>query len=92
MASIHPHRTKKGEHRYDVRYRDGDGRQRSRAFSTLKDAHGFRVEVERKRLAAHGQLPSSKVGGRRLFNQGEVRQWLRFRDEGSTLGEDRPGR
>ena len=29
MASIHPYRTAKGERRYEVRYRDGDGRQRS---------------------------------------------------------------
>lgn len=33
MASINSYRTVKGERRYDVRYRDGDGKQRSRAFS-----------------------------------------------------------
>jgi hypothetical protein len=92
MASIHPYRAAKGERRYQVRYRDGDGRQRSRAFSTHKDAHAFKLEVERKRLAACGQLPAFKAEGRRLFNQGEVRQWLRSRHQGYTLDGNRRGR
>ena len=28
------------------------------------------------RLAAHGQLPSYKLEGRRLFSQTEIAQWL----------------
>ncbi len=51
MASIHPYRTAKGERRYDVRYRDGQGSQRSKSFSARKDAQAFKLEVERKRQA-----------------------------------------
>jgi hypothetical protein len=47
MASIHPYRTARGERRYDVRYRDQHGRQRSQAFSAHKDALAFKVDVER---------------------------------------------
>jgi excisionase family DNA binding protein len=31
------------------------------------------------RLAARGELPSYKVEGRRLFDQGEVMRWLESR-------------
>lgn len=31
------------------------------------------------RLAARGELPSYKVEGRRLFDQGEVARWLEAR-------------
>lgn len=92
MASIHSYRTVKGERCYTVRYRDCDGKQRSRAFSTLKDAHAFRVEIERKRLSARGRLRSAKVVGRRLFTQAELRQWLHSRHEGSTLDRNGAGR
>jgi integrase len=51
MASIHPYRTAKGERRYDVRYRDGQGGQHSKSFSARKDAQAFKLEVERKRQA-----------------------------------------
>jgi excisionase family DNA binding protein len=34
------------------------------------------------RLAAHGELPSYKVEGRRLFNEAEVVRWLEQRREG----------
>ena len=51
MASIHVHQTAKGERRYDVRYRDQQGKQRSRFFSVRKDAQAFRLEVERRRQA-----------------------------------------
>jgi integrase len=51
MASIRSYRTAKGERRYEVRFRDADGRQRSKAFSVRKDADAFRVDVERKRQA-----------------------------------------
>ncbi len=54
MASIHRYRTGKGELRYDVRWRDGAGKQRSRAFSRRKDAERFRVEQDRARQL--GQL------------------------------------
>src|SRR6266508_1993580 len=51
MASINSYRTAKGERRYEVRYRDSAGRNRSRAFSVHKDAQAFRLDVERKRQA-----------------------------------------
>jgi len=34
------------------------------------------------RLAAHGELPSYKVQGRRLFDESEVARWLRTRQVG----------
>jgi integrase len=51
MASIRSYRTPNGQRRYEVRFRDGDGRQRSRAFTARKDAEAFKVDVERKRQA-----------------------------------------
>jgi integrase len=51
MASISPYKTAKGERRYEVRYRDAEGRNRSRAFSVHKDAQAFKLEVERRRQA-----------------------------------------
>jgi integrase len=51
MASTRPYRTPSGQRRYEVRYRDGDGRQRSRAFTAHKDAQAFKLDVERKRQA-----------------------------------------
>jgi integrase len=51
MASINSYRTAKGERRYEVRYRDSAGRNRSRAFSVHKDAQAFKLDVERKRQA-----------------------------------------
>ena len=49
MASIRSHRTRNGQRRYEVRYRDVHGRQRSRTFSVHKDAQVFRLDVERRR-------------------------------------------
>ena len=40
------------------------------------------------RLAASGELPSYKVEGRRLFEQGEVARWLESRRIGAN-GERR---
>jgi integrase len=54
MASVHRYRTRKGDLRYDVRWRDGAGKQRSRVFSRRKDAERFRVEQDRARQL--GQL------------------------------------
>jgi integrase len=51
MASIRSYRTSKGERRYEVRYRDAQGRERSKAFSARKDAQTFKLDVERKRQA-----------------------------------------
>lgn len=51
MASIRSYRTVSGQRRYEVRYRDGDGRQRSRAFTAHKDAQAFKVDVERRQQA-----------------------------------------
>jgi len=49
MASINSYRTAKGDRRYEVRYRDSAGRNRSRAFSVHKYAQAFKLDVERKR-------------------------------------------
>src|SRR6266545_6689483 len=51
MASINSYRTAKGERRYEVRYRDSAGRNRSRAFSVHKDAQAFKLDVDRRRQA-----------------------------------------
>jgi integrase len=51
MASIRSYRTAKGERRYEVRYRNASGRDRSRAFSTHKDARAFKLDIERRRQA-----------------------------------------
>ena len=51
MASIRSYRTSRGERRYEVRFRDGQGRERSKAFSARKDAQSFKLDVERKRQA-----------------------------------------
>jgi integrase len=51
MASIRSYRTSKGERRHEVRFRDGQGRERSKAFSARKDAQSFKLDVERKRQA-----------------------------------------
>jgi excisionase family DNA binding protein len=37
------------------------------------------------RLAARGELPSYKVEGRRLFDRGELADWLQSRREGQGL-------
>jgi integrase len=63
MASIHRYRTTQGELRYDVRWRDGAGRQRSHAFLRRRDAERFRVEQDRARQL--GQLydaPAERFG------------------------------
>ncbi len=51
MAWIRSHRTAKGQRRYEVCYRDADGRERSRTFSVHKDAQAFKLDVERRRQA-----------------------------------------
>src|SRR5262249_61975338 len=63
MASIGAYRTATGERRYEVRYRDAAGRNRSRAFSVPKDAQAFRLDVERKRQAGIlYQAPPERFG------------------------------
>jgi excisionase family DNA binding protein len=44
------------------------------------------------RLAAAHELPSYKIQGRRLFDEGEVVRWLETQRDCSTLGENRAGR
>jgi integrase len=51
MASIRSYRTSKGERRYEVRFRDAQRRERSKAFSARKDAQSFKLDVERKHQA-----------------------------------------
>ena len=48
MASIRRYRTSRGEPRYEVRYRDAASRQRSKAFTTARDARAFKLDVERR--------------------------------------------
>src|SRR6266511_56457 len=63
MASIHPYKTKKGERRYEVRYRDGDGRQRSRAFTAHKDAHTFKSRSSANGSPTAGSTPTRSEAG-----------------------------
>ncbi len=51
MASIRPYSTARGERRYEVRYRDGGHRERSKVFSTHRDARAFKLDVERRAQA-----------------------------------------
>jgi excisionase family DNA binding protein len=64
------------------------------AFLTVDElAAVLRCQPEKVyRLAARGELPSYKVEGRRLFDEGEVRRWLLSCHEGSTLDRNRAGR
>lgn len=72
MASIHRYRTRAGALRYDVRWRDGAGKQRSRAFSLKKDAERFRVEQDRQR-----QMGQLYVAPRQRFGE-FLSGWLRL--------------
>jgi integrase len=51
MPSIRTHRTKDGARRYEVRYRDGEGRQRCRWFTAAKDAQAFKIDIDRRKQA-----------------------------------------
>jgi len=51
VASIRAYDTAKGERRYEVRFRDGGHRERSRVFSVHKDARAFKLDVERRAQA-----------------------------------------
>jgi len=63
MASVHRYRTKAGELRYSVRWRDGAGKQRCRTFSRSKDADRFRVEQDRARqLGQLYEAPRERLG------------------------------
>jgi hypothetical protein len=86
MASIQSRRTRRGERRYDVRYRDQQGRQRSRSFSARKEADAFKLELERKR-----KRRTPRTSGR-LVDEGELRRWLHSRYEGSSLDGNDGGR
>jgi integrase len=48
VASIRRYKTGKGEARFEVRWRDGRGRDRCKAFKLRGDAAKYRVEVERR--------------------------------------------
>jgi hypothetical protein len=63
VASIRAYDTAKGERRYEVRYRDAGGRDRSRVFSARKDAQAFKVDVERRHQAGIlYQAPPERFG------------------------------
>lgn len=63
MASIRPYVTAKGERRYEVRYRDGSHRERSRVFSVHKDAKAFKLDIERRHQAGLlYQAPPERFG------------------------------
>jgi integrase len=51
MASIRAYTNRSGERRYEVRFRDGSSRDRSRVFSVHKDAKAFKLDVERRAQA-----------------------------------------
>lgn len=50
MASIDRRKTSKGEARWEVRYRTPDGAERSRTFTTRRDAQRFASTVEADKL------------------------------------------
>ena len=63
MASIRAYDTAKGERRYEVRFRDGGHRERSRVFSVHKDARAFKLDVERRHQAGFlYQAPPERFG------------------------------
>jgi integrase len=83
MASIRNYRTSKGERRYEVRYRDLHGVQRSRSFSVRKDAQAFKLDVERRRQAGSLYVaPSSPFAA-------IAQEWLE-RFEHGAAGRVRP--
>ncbi len=83
MASIRSYRTSKGERRYEVRFRDAQGRERSKAFSARKDAQSFRLDVERKRQAGIlYQAPPARFGA-------VAKAWLERYERGAA-GNVRP--
>ncbi|MGH3047930.1 MAG: tyrosine-type recombinase/integrase [Gaiellaceae bacterium] len=83
MASIRSYRTSKGERRYEVRFRDGQGHERSKAFSARKDAQAFKLDVERKRQAGIlYQAPPAR------FDEA-ARSWLERYERGAA-GNVRP--
>lgn len=51
MASIRPYTTARGERRYEVRFRDGGHRERSKVFSAHRDARAFKLDIERRAQA-----------------------------------------
>lgn len=83
MASIRSYRTSKGERRYEVRFRDGQGRERSKAFSARKDAQSFKLDVERKHQAGIlYQAPPARF-------EEAARSWLERYERGAA-GNVRP--
>jgi hypothetical protein len=83
MAAIRSYRTRAGERRYEVRFRDAEGKQRSRSFSVAKDARAFKLEVERKQQAGTLYQPPSE-----RFDEC-ARAWL-DRFERGAAGRVRP--
>jgi hypothetical protein len=66
-----------------VRFRDGQGRERSKAFSARKDAQSFKLDVERKRQAGIlYQAPPAR------FDEA-ARSWLERYERGAA-GNVRP--
>ncbi|MBA2476880.1 MAG: site-specific integrase [Actinobacteria bacterium] len=51
MASIRACRTSRDQRRYEVRFRDARGRERSQRFTTHRDAQAFKLDVERRQQA-----------------------------------------
>ncbi len=48
MASIRRYQTARGDRRWEVRWRDARGRDRSKTFNREGDAKRLRVDIERK--------------------------------------------
>lgn len=83
MASVRAYRTRCGERRYEVRFRDSEGKSRSRSFSVAKDARAFKLDVERRLQAGVlYQAPSERFGEC-------ARAWL-ARYERGAAGRIRP--
>jgi integrase len=83
MASIRSYRTATGDRRYEVRFRDADRRDRSRAFSRHRDAQAFKIEVERR-----AQSGGFYVAPSARFDD-VAREWL-SRYENGAAGDVRP--
>ena len=49
MASVRRYNLASGDQRYEVRWRDAAGRNRSKSFTLRKDADLFAADVERRR-------------------------------------------
>lgn len=88
MASIRRHPTRSD--RWQVRWRDPTGRERSKAFTSNRDARAWAAQVEADLLRGayfdpeHGQAPFAEYAGEWMAGRLNLRESTRVRD-GSYL-------